>query len=109
MITKEQILNINKSFIYITNEPFGASSNLDFAIEEFQDSRKTKQDIATLVYRIISTHPFIQGNKRTASAVMELHYNINIEESKEVLKYVAAHIHKIEKEEAVERIIKIMR
>ena len=75
-ITKDYLIRINQSYVYITNEPFGYNSNLDFIVTEYNDSKQQKNDIAKIVFRILITHPFVQGNKRTSFAILDSFENI---------------------------------
>jgi fido (protein-threonine AMPylation protein) len=110
MLSVEKVAQINRGFVYISNEPFGVErNNLDFAVDEFNHSKKDRLAVATLAFRIISTHPFTQGNKRTANAVMMLYHPIDSEKSKVVLRDISSKIDTIEREEAVELITRLLR
>jgi len=109
-LTVEKIISINKGYVYISNEPFSVDiGNLDFAVDEFNHSKKDKKAVATLAFRIISTHPFAQGNKRTANAVMMLFHSIDSDLSKAVLRNVSSRIVDINRENAVRRIEVLLR
>ena len=68
-LTLEEILQIHDNLI----EQFGGESGivdmnkLDFIVSKVQSSKgDTYRKAAMLMHDIISTHPFIDGNKRTA-------------------------------------------
>jgi len=102
----ERLVHINKSYVYITHEPHAVNSNLYFAADEFEFSKKDKEAVAVLAFRIVITHPFAQGNKRTANAAIELFYDIDGEKLKHILLLIASN--NIDKEEAVKRMKMIM-
>jgi Fic family protein len=105
----KRIIYINKSYVYLTDEPHYVSSNLDFAVDEFEHSEKTKRDVALLVYRVVSVHPFAQGNKRTANAIMEIYYGVDAELSKRTLKHISENVISLDKEAAIGMLLEIMR
>ena len=88
-LDKDYLAYINKSAVEITGEPFACNSNLDFLVDEYRHSRKSKADYCVMVFRIISTHPFVQGNKRTAFALMSKYGLKDAKEAEGVLGEIA--------------------
>lgn len=74
LVTKEEIIGINKKFESgkMVNE-----GELDFIISKLKSKRlkgDLKKDLASLAgilwFEIITNHPFLDGNKRTATGSM---------------------------------------
>ena len=67
MITKEDIINLNKEFDKgkLVNE-----SSLDFAFSNFKHTKDWTKQLAYLVRAILIDHVFEEGNKRTSSALI---------------------------------------
>lgn len=66
MLTKEQIVRINKKMGeggILLNE-----ANLEHAISHAEGMKKPEEAAMDLMYSICATHPFLDGNKRTAIA-----------------------------------------
>src|SRR3972149_1946506 len=104
MINIDRIIHINQSLVYLSGEKSIHNSNLDFAIDEYNHSKQIKVDLAKLIYRINSTHAFTNGNKRTCTAIMQMFYEIDIERTKECLKYIADNILSVEESKAIKMI-----
>lgn len=103
----ERLLNINKAYVIVTREPFAIiNSNLAFAADEFQNSKKQLPDVALLSFRIVVLHPFAQGNKRTAFAAIELFHHVRDAESLKNALLRIANNPSIETEKGVKLILK---
>ena len=65
---------INKKKIIAMNRKFGGAlinkSNLDFAIDSANREKNIYRSNAKLLRGIVSGHPFLEGNKRTAIATI---------------------------------------
>jgi len=74
LIAKEEIVRINKK---IENGKLVREGQLDFIVSKLKSKRlkgDLKKDLASLAgilwFEIITTHPFLDGNKRTATGSM---------------------------------------
>ena len=71
----EEIIEINKkvgSDGVLINK-----GNLEFALESAKHAKTLIQKATIILYDIISGHPFLDGNKRTAFVAMELFLKMN--------------------------------
>lgn len=102
-----RILSINYAYVMVTREPYAImNSNLAFATDEFEHSKKQKPDVALLAFRIVVLHPFAQGNKRTAFAAIELFHHVRDAESLKNALLSIANNPSIETEKGVKLILK---
>lgn len=62
-MTKESIIEINKCF---ENGALRDEGGLDFIIYNVSRTRGVNRKAATLLIEIVTKHPFVDGNKRTA-------------------------------------------
>ncbi len=72
-ITTEEIVKIHDEIIKETGGHSGiiSYSNLDFLVDQMEIPKNIERKAATLFYGILTGHPFVDGNKRTAIASME--------------------------------------
>ncbi|GAG53375.1 unnamed protein product, partial [marine sediment metagenome] len=63
MITKEEVIEINKKFNrgVLINE-----GNLDFALSKLKLKKNTINKVSGFIKDVVEGHPFRDGNKRTA-------------------------------------------
>lgn len=78
-ITTEEIVAIHDEIIKETGGYSGiiSYSNLDFTAEQSKIPKNTERIAATLFYGILTSHPFVDGNKRTALESMKTFLSIN--------------------------------
>jgi death-on-curing protein len=78
-LTTEEINQIHEDIIKESGGHSGiiSYSNLDFVSNHAKTSKKIERVAATLFHGIVTSHPFVDGNKRTASVITEtfLKYN----------------------------------
>ena len=74
ILTKKDIITINKKFAegYFENE-----SSLDFALSLFKQNIPWTKQLAYLIRAVLVDHAFINGNKRTACAVLLAYIDLN--------------------------------
>lgn len=73
-ITTEEIVKIHDEIIKKTGGHSGMISygNLDFTVSQMKIPKSVERKATTLFYGILTSHPFIDGNKRTAIASIEI-------------------------------------
>lgn len=78
-LTKDVLLKINEEIPYKTAEGLSASgdANLDFAVFRTGRTRGINRKAAVLMKSIIESHPFHDGNKRTAFIAAKTLLEIN--------------------------------
>ncbi|MBN2014056.1 MAG: type II toxin-antitoxin system death-on-curing family toxin [Candidatus Altiarchaeota archaeon] len=67
-LTKDSIIEINKQF---ENGTLRDERSLDFTIYKVSRTQGVNRKAATLLIEIVTKHPFIDGNKRTAIESMK--------------------------------------
>lgn len=69
----EEIMRIHEDIIQESGGYSGmlSYSNLDFAVAQAKLSKDLDRAAATLFYGILTSHPFVDGNKRTATVSTE--------------------------------------
>ncbi len=68
--TTEEIVEINKKIG--GDGKFINQGNLDFTLDKTRNAKTIPKKAATLLEGIVTGHPFVDGNKRTAFVTMEL-------------------------------------
>lgn len=74
-LTVERLIAINK--LVGSDGVVVNSGNLDFISENVSHSQNPVKAAAVLLHDIISLHPFLDGNKRTAVVAMESYLELN--------------------------------
>lgn len=108
--TLEEITEVNKKIG--SNGAFINKNNLEFTLEKAKNAKTLSKAASVLLYGIVTGHPFVDGNKRTALIATELFLKINGKE----LEYSKGDEHLMErilydiaqnniKEESLEKII----
>jgi len=74
MIDKKDLIRLNKLFDdgVLVNE-----SSLDFALSSIKKTKNWLEQLSYIVRALIVDHPFRDGNKRTAGAVIIAYFNLN--------------------------------
>ncbi len=77
--TIEDILEINKQVVKITKEEHVVLSlgNLEYIVEKVFNNPNHIDNAATYFHDIITVHPFLAGNKRTAFATTVTYLELN--------------------------------
>ncbi|MBI2543485.1 MAG: type II toxin-antitoxin system death-on-curing family toxin [Candidatus Aenigmarchaeota archaeon] len=72
-LTIEEVVKIHEDMIKETGGHPGIISygNLDFTVNQAKIPKNIERIATTLFYGILTSHPFIDGNKRTAISVLE--------------------------------------
>lgn len=73
--TIEEITEINKKVG--SNGAFINKNNLEFALDKAKNAKTLAKAASAILYGIVTGHPFVDGNKRTALISMELFLKIN--------------------------------
>lgn len=73
--TIEEIVEINKKIG--SNGVFINKNNLEFALDKARNAKILSKSASVLLYGIVTGHPFVDGNKRTAFVTMELFLTMN--------------------------------
>ncbi len=78
-LTTEEIVDIHNEIIKETGGHTGVISlgNLDFIVSQIEIPRSMERKAATLLYGILTSHPFADGNKRTAFESMKVFLRLN--------------------------------
>lgn len=78
-LTAEEIVAIHEEIIKETGGHSGiiSYSNLDFTVEQSKIPKTLERIAATLFYGILTSHPFVDGNKRTALESMKTFLFLN--------------------------------
>ena len=73
-LTTEEIVLMHDEIIKETGGYAGLISrgNLDFIVSQMQIPQDIARKATTLLFGILSSHPFLDGNKRTAIASVEI-------------------------------------
>lgn len=73
--TIEEIIEINKKIG--SNGAMANRSNLEFTLDKVKNAKTLFKKATTLLYDIVTGHPFVDGNKRTAFVATELFLRMN--------------------------------
>lgn len=78
-LTTDEIIQIHNDIIKETGGHTGIISygNLDFIVNQMEIPKTLERASATLLYGILTSHPFVDGNKRTAFEVMKVFLDMN--------------------------------
>ncbi len=78
-LTIDDIIEVNKKVVKVTNEGHVVLSrgNLEYIVEKVYGNQNHIDNAATYFYDIITVHPFLGGNKRTAFAVADVYLKAN--------------------------------
>lgn len=78
-LTTEEIIEIHDRIIVKSGGHSGIISygNLDFVISQTKIPKTIERKVATLFYGILTSHPFVDGNKRTALVSIQTFLNEN--------------------------------
>lgn len=78
-LTTEEIVAIHDEIVKETGGHSGILSggNLDFIVSQTEVPRSLERKSATLFYGILTKHPFVDGNKRTALEAMKTFLHLN--------------------------------
>ena len=78
-LTTEELAAIHEEIIKETGGHSGiiSYSNLDFTVEQTKIPKTSERIAATIFYGILTSHPFVDGNKRTALESMKTFLSIN--------------------------------
>ncbi len=81
-ITADETAKIHDEVIKETGGHTGmiSRSNLDFLVDQMEIPKSIERKAATLFYGILTSHPFVDGNKRTAIASIEIFLRENKKE-----------------------------
>ena len=72
-LTTDEIVKIHDEIIKETGGHYGIISygNLDFVTSQMEIPKSLERKTATLLFGILTSHPFVDGNKRTAFESMK--------------------------------------
>lgn len=73
--TIEEITEINKKVG--SNGTFINKNNLEFTLDKARNAKTLSKAASIILYGIVTGHPFVDGNKRTAFVTMELFLTMN--------------------------------
>lgn len=78
-ITTEEIMRIHDRILEKSGGHAGIISkgNLEFAVTQAEIPKSLERKAATLFYGILTSHPFVDGNKRTALVATQTFLNEN--------------------------------
>lgn len=78
-LTTEEIMQIHDEIIKETGGHTGIISkgNLEFIISQVEIPKTAERKAATLFHGILTKHPFVDGNKRTALEVSKVFLRLN--------------------------------
>src|SRR3989338_362438 len=78
-LTTEEIIKIHDRIIEKSGGHSGiiSYSNLDFVVSQTGIPKALERKAATIFYGILTSHPFVDGNKRTALVTAQIFINEN--------------------------------
>ncbi len=96
-LTTEEIISIHNEIIKSTSGHSGIMSygNLDFIVSQMEISKDIIRKAATLLFGVLTKHPFTDGNKRTALESMKTFLYLNGKEFVATEDDVWDNLHKI--------------
>lgn len=73
MLSKKQVLEEHDNLIHLFGGTLGINyeAKIDYAVEKFNTNSNKKEASVDFYYDIMIGHPFIDGNKRTATHFLE--------------------------------------